>query len=94
MYDPAVPGYDEKPEGTFDIVICTDVMEHIEEQDVPAVLDNIFGYADKGVYLAICLREAKRLLPDGRNRHVTVKPQEWWLEKIGSRSQAFEVDWT
>ena len=94
LYDPAVPGIDDKPLERFDIVICTDVLEHIEEPNVPEALDDIFGFATKGVFLSICLREAKKLLPDGRNRHVTVKPKEWWLDQIGSRAVPVEIRWT
>ena len=30
-------------------------------------------------------RLAHRKLPDGRNAHLTVKPIEWWAEKIKER---------
>lgn len=84
-YDPGVVQLREKPEGTFDGIICTDVMEHIEEADVDAVLADIFGYArDRAfVYFCIACRPAKRKrLPDGRDVHVTVKPPQWWNEKL------------
>src|SRR5690348_1646525 len=45
-YDVGVRQLSEKPQGLFDGVICTDVMEHIAEEDVDAVLDDIFGYAE------------------------------------------------
>ncbi len=94
LYDPAVPGIETKPTGRFDLVICTDVLEHIEEPDIPDVLDDIFGYAERGVFLTICLRESVKLLPDGRNRHVTVKPKDWWLNKIGDQDVQMEIRWT
>ena len=84
-YDPGVVQLRIKPEGKFGGIICTDVLEHIEEADVDGVLENIFRLADERafVFLAIACRTAKRKrLPDGRNVHVTVKPPEWWDNKL------------
>lgn len=88
-YDPGVRQLNAKPEGTFDGVMCCDVLEHIEERDVDGILADIFGYADKFVFLSIACVPAKvrALLPDGRNVHVTVKPPEWWLEKIAKANK-------
>lgn len=91
LYDPGVPGIDIKPTGKFDGVICTDVMEHIEESDIDSVLDEIFGYAEKFVFLSICTRPAKKLLPDGRNCHLTVKPEDWWDAKLKGRRPRYQV---
>ena len=90
LYDVGVPAFSKKPAGTFDAVICTDVMEHIDEQDVPAVLSDIFSYLpardDDGESFAffwISCRPAKnKRLPDGRNVHLCVKPAAWWNEKL------------
>lgn len=81
-YDVGVRQLSEKPEGTFDGVICTDVMEHIEEQDVDAVLRDIFGYSNSFVFFCIACRAAKKKLPDGRNAHLTIQPPEWWEKKL------------
>lgn len=83
MYDPAVPGLDTLPAGPFDLVICSDVLEHVPENELPALLKNVFGRAGKMVYITICCRAAKKTLPDGRNTHVTIKPLDWWEGKIG-----------
>lgn len=85
LYDPAVDMFNDVPEGTFDMVICTDVLEHIPEKDLSAVLSVIFAYARKHVYMTVCTREAKKTLPDGRNAHLTVRPEGWWQDLIGSR---------
>ena len=93
-YDPGVRQLREKPEGQFQGVICTDVMEHIEEKDVSGILADIFGFVDLEarafVYFCIACRPAKRKrLPDGRDVHVTIKPPAWWNRKI----KPFERDW-
>lgn len=82
-YDVGVRQLAKKPEGKFDAVICTDMLEHIEEADLPEILADIFGYASTFVFLAISTVPArKKVLPDGRNVHLTVKPEAWWLELI------------
>ena len=84
-YDPGVVQLRIKPEGKFNGIICTDVLEHIEEADVDGLLDDLFGFADEHafVFLSIACRPAKRKkLPDGRNVHVTVKLPEWWDDKL------------
>lgn len=80
-YDPGVVQLRVVPPGLFGGVICTDVMEHIEERDVTDTLLDIFSRAETEafVFLYIACRPAKKKkLPDGRNVHVTVKPPEWW----------------
>jgi hypothetical protein len=77
-YDPAYEPHSVRPQGRYDMVICTDVMEHVPESAVNWVLQDIFGYADKWVYLSICTRAAGRRLPNGSNKHVTIRPSSWW----------------
>ena len=86
LYDVGVRQLAEKPEGTFDGVICTDMLEHIEEKDVVRVLDDLVGYATKFLVLGISCKpeqpqDTKRL-SDGRGVHVTVRPPEWWRAQI------------
>jgi len=82
LYDPGVIGIDFLPSGTFDAVICTDVLEHIPEDELDETLNNIFSKAEKFVYLSVSTIPAKKTLPNGLNAHVTVKPKDWWLERI------------
>lgn len=84
-YDPGVRQLKKKPGGQFDGIICTDVMEHIEERDVDQTLGMIFGYAAPSAFAFFCIacRPAQRKrLPDGRDVHVTVRPPRWWNKKL------------
>ena len=94
-YDPGVYQLRTKPdkpsrrrppyEGKFAGIICTDVMEHIEEADVDAVLADIFRFADDHgfVFFVIGIDPSyRKKLPDGRDVHVTVKPPTWWDAKL------------
>jgi hypothetical protein len=93
-YDPCYEPYSKLPEGRFDAVICTDVLEHCPEQDVPWILDEIFAYAERCVYANIASYPARKHLPNGENAHCTIKPLEWWREHILAASARYpEVVW-
>ena len=77
-YDPAYAPYAARPTGTHDMVICTDVLEHVPESAVDRVIRDIFDYREKWVYLCICTRASDKRLPDGSNKHVTIRPNSWW----------------
>lgn len=79
-YDPGIVGMDTEPAGTFGGVICTDVLEHISAQDLPAVLDHLAAFVEPGgfVYLKIQCLPAKKTFDCGRNVHLTVRSPEWW----------------
>lgn len=78
LYDPAFAGRAALPTRLFDLVVCSDVLEHIPEQAVPVFIQRLFGYAKKHVWASVCCRSAKKFFKDGRNLHVTVQPFEWW----------------
>lgn len=78
QYDPAVPKYSTLPDPA-DIVVCTDVLEHIEPDNLGNVLLHIHSLAKKAAFLVIATRPAKKILEDGRNAHLIVKDMVWWL---------------
>ena len=82
LYDPAFPEHDERPlaHSTFDGVLCSDVLEHVPEEDVDDLVATLFRHARQFVWASVCCRPAKKLFPDGRNMHVTLQPLAWWTE--------------
>lgn len=73
--------------GPNDAVVCTDVMEHIPTEHVPAVLRNLRAAATRCVFLGIAL------FPDafgpkvlGAPLHLTVKPVDWWRAEVAAAS--------
>ena len=81
-YDPAIPKFSTRPTGRFDLVISTDVLEHIPEEHIENTIADIFNYSDRWVFVSVCCREAKEILPNGMNAHATVKPESWWKDKF------------
>ena len=82
LYDPGVTKYSKLPDELFDGVICTDVLEHVEGEDLDSIIKEIFTKANKFVYFGICNVPADSYLPDGRNSHVTLKSFDWWVNKV------------
>ena len=83
-YDPAVEKYSEKPEPA-DLVVCTDVLEHVEPECIDAVLDDLQRVTRRNALMTIALKPAIKTLADGRNAHVLLRPAEWWDEQISRR---------
>lgn len=77
-YDPGYEPFSKLPSEKFDGVICTDVLEHITEPDVPWVLEEMFSYARKFVYANVACFPAVKFLPNGQNVHCTIHPPDWW----------------
>jgi len=80
-YDPAIPEFSADPEPA-DLLVCTDVLEHIEPELLDNVLSHMKSKMKKAGYFTIGCAPASKKLPDGRNAHLIVKPPEWWVDKL------------
>ena len=89
-YDPAVAQFSNKPTGQYDLVLCIDVMEHVQEDKVDEVLKDIFSYGNK-VFLTITCYPAMQTLTNGKNAHYTVKEPDWWKEKLKSYDGSYTI---
>jgi hypothetical protein len=83
-YDPAIEGKETLP-APADLVVCTDVIEHVEPEFIDPMLDHLQSLTKKCLFAVIATRPARKSLPDGRNAHLIVQPWEWWKPKITSR---------
>jgi len=80
-YDPAVPGKAETPRAA-DLVVCTDVLEHIEPDKIQDVLRDLKRCVKQVGYFTIHTGPAQKTLADGRNAHILQKPADWWRFKM------------
>jgi hypothetical protein len=94
-YDPCVPKY-AAPPVPAELVVCLDVLEHIEEDCIDDVLDHLMSVTEAVGFFSIDTGPAVKSLPDGRNAHVLQRPPEWWLPRIMCRFdlQTYQVVWT
>ena len=86
-YDPGRDGYDALPD-SVDMIISTDVLEHIEPELLEETLLDLAKRTDKVMYHLIACHPAKKSLSDGRNAHLIVETPDWWKNKL-----ATVLDW-
>jgi hypothetical protein len=80
-YDPAIPGKDRLPDFA-DLVVTTDVLEHIEPDRLDAVLAHLRSVARKAIFAVISLKDSNKILADGRNAHLIIRPATWWQKRL------------
>jgi hypothetical protein len=49
-YDPGYEPFSTLPDGPFDGVVCTDVLDHCPEDDIPWIVDELFSFAEKFIF--------------------------------------------
>jgi len=81
-YDPGYGPYSALPRGQFDAVVCTDVLEHLPESDLPWIMEEQFRFAKRFVFGNIASYPAEKILPNGENAHCTIQDARWWHELI------------
>lgn len=84
QYDPCLPEFCAAPEPA-DLVVCTDVLEHIEPECIDSVLDDLKRLTGKAAFFTVATGPAKKSLPDGRNAHILQRPAKWWLPMLWER---------
>lgn len=94
-YDPGYEPFSQLPNKTYDGVVCTEVMEHIPENEIDQALTEIFERANKFVFFTIARdlsnSDNGKTLLDGSNLHVTIKSAQWWKEKIDTYTKKSDL---
>lgn len=72
----------------FDMVYCTEVLEHIVESDVAASLAELWRVTNHYVFMTVCFR-ASKFLPI-LNLHETIQPAAWWEDQFRSAGMNFK----
>ena len=80
-YDPCIAEHIKEPKPA-DIVVCTDVLEHIEYDCLPYVLADLHRLTKQVLFATVAMRPAKKVLPDGRNAHLIQENSIWWLKRL------------
>jgi hypothetical protein len=87
-YDPAVVGRQRRPVPA-EIVVCTDVLEHVEPDRLDAVLADVRALTLRYAYLVVSLQPGSKRLADGRGAHLIVWSAATWEDRI--RGQGWRV---
>lgn len=80
-YDPCITGLDSEPSAS-DIVVCSDVLEHVEPVCLPEVLRHLRALTKKVLFLDINNKPAQKYLADGRNAHLIQESAFWWHKML------------
>lgn len=80
-YDPAIPGLEQLPVQSADVVMNTDVLEHLDRDEVHMLLGDVRKLSDRA-FFNIATAPAGKHLPNGENAHATVEPPEWWEAQV------------
>lgn len=81
-YDPAIAGKDDLP-GFADMVVCTDVMEHVEPDRIATVIAHLSLLTRKVLFLVISLVPTAKTLSDGRQAHISLHDVAFWRAAFG-----------
>ncbi len=81
-FDVASEKYSILPNDEFDMVVCLDVMEHVEFGSLSHVLSEIRQRTGKLFICSVANYPANRKLSDGRNAHVTQLPFAYWFSLL------------
>lgn len=80
-YDPAIPEKSALPKPA-DIVVATDVLEHIEPDKLNIVLTELKLLIKQIGYFVISTRKASKKYANGENAHLIVNGKDWWEKKL------------
>ena len=83
-YEPAIELHSKTPDPR-EMVVCLDVLEHVEPDCLDAVLNDLKRVTLRLGLFSVHCGPAGKVLPDGRNAHLIQEPPEWWLPKITDR---------
>lgn len=90
-YDPAIEGKNARPMFA-DLVVSTDVLEHVEPDRLDAVLAHIRTLARRVVFVVIATRPSNKTLSDGRNAHLILESDAWWRARMEAAGFTVQTD--
>lgn len=94
-YDPGMPGINKLPERTFDLVVTTDVLEHVEPHLLKETIREIAELADITVYHNIpCYATGSSFISGpykGMNIHLTVENPAFWKRIVRDNMPGFTI---
>ena len=87
-YDPAYLPFAKEPEGKFDIVLCTQVLGAIPFVDRQWVVNRLYSFATKAIYISERLGAARKVLGDNSLRGADWSAAEWQFGVLPESGEA------
>jgi SAM-dependent methyltransferase len=83
-YDPAVDIYSKKPTTKFDLVVCSDVLEHIPDSELQNFIDEASSYVDTGgtLMFSVSTSPSNNSFLSGENMHINIKSPDEWVQLL------------
>lgn len=82
LYDPAMAEFNIRPTGTFNMVITTDVLEHVEPHMIRKVIQELYDYSDNILFNDIaCYYTYNHFLDGpyiGQDFHINIEAPDVW----------------
>jgi hypothetical protein len=83
-YDPAGSHFAKEPERAFDAVVAASGLEFLPDEDIPWVVESLFRYARRCIYLRVDPSRAPLALADGSRIECQPRSAAWWLAQLES----------
>lgn len=80
-YDPAIKRISRLP-APADMVVCTDVLEHIEPEKLCEVVAHLASLMRVVGFFVISLVPTTKTLSDGRQAHISLYNRQFWFDLI------------
>jgi len=95
LYDPGMEKHKQPPTGKFDLVITTDVLEHVEEIMLNKVLDNLRELTGRFLYSEIACYFCGVKFGSGpyvgQDLHINMKAPDVWARRLQHRDFSNKV---
>ena len=96
-YDPGIPGKDTYPTGQFDMVLTSDVLEHVEPPLLDGVIKELEGLTKFVLFNDIACSPTGKLFGEGPYKgldmHLIVEEPIWWRERFAKVSGLWEAEY-
>ena len=86
-YDPAWPPYAAEPQGRFDLVICTHVLGGVPMTDHGWVIERLYDYASRALFVAEKIGKIKKSVHGSREGLLTATSGLDWCELIAPHAR-------
>ena len=82
LFDPMLPGFPQPQADIYGGVISVGALQHVPEEDIGWVLDEMFKAAQSFVYVAVSTADVAQSLPNGLPAPCNVRSAEWWKGQL------------